>query len=554
MTILELKHVSFQYPGQKKEALKNISFKVSEGEILYVCGPTGAGKSTLLHCLKREIRPLGEMQGEITFCGSPMDSFSKEDLVSQIGIVFQNPDNQTVMDTVMSEMTFGLENLGLPPAEIKQRLSEIAGFFGIEPLFNKSYQHLSGGERQTVNLCAVLAMRPKLLLLDEPISQLDPVAQAEFTGILRRLSDEFGITIIINEHKNTELMTISNKVLFLDEGELHYFGTPRDIASQIILNNDHKALSFLPAPVRLFAAAEGLPISEMPLTIKEARKMVNNNQIFRYDQNDENDENASAFRNPNQAISAENLLFSYRSSPGEMVLKHLDFQAFQGDFIGIVGGNGSGKSTLMKLFCGLASPLDGTIRLGNEKINKMKRSQICDQVFYIPQNPLTYFTCDTVSGEIDLAAQKGKAYRQGYEALLAKFRLSSLLKLHPYDLSGGERQKVLIVCAILRDVQILLLDEATKGLDSNVKKDLGEMLGMLSNAGKTIIMVSHDLEFIASYAKKCALIFDGNLSLLQNTRGFFANNYFYTTAAKRIFRDTLPLVLTIEEVRSHGLS
>ncbi len=549
MKILEMKDLSFTYPEQTEATLKNISFEIREGELVYICGPTGAGKSTLLHCLKREIWPRGTMIGSILFCGCPMEGLPSEDLIRDIGIVFQDPDSQTVMDTVMGEMSFGLENLGLPPAEIKQRLSEVAGYFGVEPLFQKTYQHLSGGERQTVNLCSVLAMRPKVLLLDEPVSQMDPVAQAEFTGMIKRINEEFGITVLINEHRNEELMACADKVLILDHGQIRYFGAPRDVAKKIIANGDKKALSLMPASARLFALASGLQKETLPMTIKEARQMVRKHAIF---------EQKKEYRNlkmhekqPQKGmatLTADNLLFSYCTSQGKTVLKNLDFVAESGDFIGIAGGNGSGKSTLLKLMCGLYEPLDGTVKVGKENIKKMKRDAICNEIFYIPQSPLTYFTFDTVEKELTDAAKKGKKNQTEVESIFRQFELTAHLAKHPYDLSGGERQKILLACAMLRDTKILLLDEATKGLDPQSKKELGDMLTALSHMGKTIIMVSHDLEFMASYAKICALLFDGNLSVMQDTRTFFRDNYFYTTNAKRIFREALPEILTIEEV------
>jgi len=544
MNIIEVKDLSFKYPDQEDYSLKGLDFSIEAGELVYICGPTGAGKSTLLHCLKKEIQPCGELTGSIRFKGTDIRMVSPELLVRKIGIVFQDPENQTVMDTVIGEIAFGLENLGLSPSEIRQRMSEVAGYFGIEPLLQKSYRHLSGGERQTVNLCAVLAMRPEVLLMDEPVSQLDPVAQAEFTSMIRRINEEFGMTILISEHNNEDLLASADKVLILDGGRVSWFGPPREVAGKVSAEKDHRALALLPSPVRLFAGAvaHGDPL---PLTIKEARQMIRKYPVFRRRETP-GPERDDSIRKP--AISAENILFAYVSEPGKPVLKSLDLKISEGEFVGIAGGNGSGKSTLLKLLCGLSEPLDGIVRIGDENIKKMKRGAICDKIFYIPQNPLTYFTYDNVGDELFEAAGKGAAGAEKTDAVIDEFRLRPHLKKHPYDLSGGERQKVLLACAVLRNAGILLLDEATKGLDPASRQDLGKMLSQLSGMGKTIVMVSHDLEFMASFAKKCALLFNGSLSALMDTRSFFRDNYFYTTYAKRIFRDILPDVLTIEEV------
>jgi len=547
--ILELRQVSFRYPGQPREALKDISLEIHAGEIVYVCGPTGSGKSTLLNCLKREIRPRGELTGSIIYDGQEMDAYTDAALIQQIGIVFQNPDNQTVMDTVMGEMAFGLENLGLAAGQIKQRLSEIAGYFGIESLFHKSLQHLSGGEKQKVNLCAALAMRPRLLLLDEPLSQLDPIAQTELIGMIRRLNQEFGITIIISEHNKDDMMVRADKVLVLNQGRQCHFGTLRQVVAEVVNSQDENGIAFMPTPARLYVRTAKIPPADLPLTVKEARHMLHVYPIFRYKRNGVSTE---ARQNHNPALAAENLLFAYRSAPGQAVLKNLDFLAYQGDFIGIVGGNGSGKSTLLKLLAGLLEPMDGMVRIGRDNIRRMKKDVIRGTVFYGPQNPLTYFTQDTVEAELAEASRQGRATAESYGATLRELNLSDLLNMHPYDLSGGERQKILLACAVLRGAQILLLDEATKGLDASVKKELGSVLTELARNGKTIILVSHDLEFMAGFARKCTLLFDGNLSILQSAHDFFRDNYFYTTIAKRIFRESLPDVLTIEEVIADG--
>jgi energy-coupling factor transporter ATP-binding protein EcfA2 len=549
LKLLDVRDLSFTYTDQKKEALSEISFDVLPGEILYICGPTGAGKSTLLHCLKREIRPTGTIKGSILFDGVDMEERSQESLIRDIGIVFQNPFSQSVMDTVMAEMSFGLENIGISASAINRRLSEIAGYFGIEPLFQKTLTHLSGGERQMVNLCSVLAMRPRLLLLDEPVSQLDPVAQSEFTGILRKINEEFGITIIINEHKNEELMALADKVLFLDQGRMHGLGSPRQVVAAIIKQQDEKALCFMPASARLFAPIPGICPEDIPLTVREAKNMLQRFPVF----TTKRAELLNQLERPKEAVLiADNILFSYADNAGQPVLKNLDLKAFPGDIIGIAGGNGSGKSTLLKILCGLADPLDGTVRIDSIKLNKMKRQEICRKIFYIPQNPLTYFTDDTVQKELESAYHNGDHAYESLELFISTFDAAELLAMHPYDLSGGERQKVLLLCALLRGTQILLLDEATKGLDIIARNALGQALEELARSGKTIIMVSHDLEFIASHATKCAMLFDGGLTLPQKKRDFFKDNYFYTTFANRIFRNDLPDVLTMEEVEIDG--
>lgn len=543
MKILELSQLSFRYPNQPRAALKNISLSIRAGEIVYVCGPTGSGKSTLLRCLKREIRPAGEMAGKILYTGRDLDTYSSLELIRDIGMVFQDPEEQTVMDTVMGEMAFGLENMGLATGQIRQRLSETAGYLGLEGILPKSLKQLSGGEKQKVNLGAVLAMRPKLLLLDEPLAQLDPVAQMELIDIIQRINRDFGITIIIAEHNRDELMAMADQMLILNEGRPVRLGKLRQLADEA----DPDDLEFMPVPVRLFAPISLSPPDVLPLTVREARSLLAEYPGFK-------PKNPVRFRleNPSRqpVLEADNVLFAYRGDPGRIVLKHLDFQVHAGDFVGIAGGNGAGKSTLLKILCGLLEPLDGRVRVGGRSRGAGRRD-LSSQIFYIPQNPLTYFTHDRVGAEIDDAARLGGVDPQAHP-VLEELQLHSLLEMHPYDLSGGERQKVLFACAVLRGAQILLLDEATKGLDAQRKKQLGDMLTDLVRTGKTVVLAGHDLEFMARYAQKCTLLFDGQLSNVQPVRDFFRDNYFYATVAGSIFREALPGILTIEEVTWDG--
>ncbi|MDP4110133.1 MAG: ABC transporter ATP-binding protein, partial [Bacillota bacterium] len=368
--LLKAEHFSFSYPGTDKKAIDDVSFELKKGEILLLCGASGSGKSTLLHSIKREISPVGKREGKLLWKGRDMDGLSREELTSSIAMVFQNPESQTVMDTVLSEMAFALENMGQKSADIRRKVSEVCGYFGLSDILHKSPHRISGGQRQMVNLCAALAIRPELILFDEPFSQLDPVAQNDLLTIIRRVNREFGITIMLSEHKTEELASVCDRLMFLDGGKISYFGEPHGVAKDMIQKDDRKALSFLPSPVRIYASLGGIP-GEAPLSIREGREFIAP-YVSRITLRKEENEPEKA--EGKTALTADNLLFSYPDS-ARPVIKNLDLSIKCGDFCAIMGGNGSGKSTLLKLLCGLLAPQDGKIRIGGRDIAKMPREE-----------------------------------------------------------------------------------------------------------------------------------------------------------------------------------
>jgi len=541
MAILETKQLTFTYPDQTNSSLKDISFSVNEGEFIVLCGPSGSGKSTLLRQFKREVTPHGLMSGEIFFRGEPIKEVAPLKLAKEIGMVFQDPENQMVMDRVFEELIFGLENIGITTEEMRKRVAEMVHYFGISHLLNKKIHELSGGQKQTVNLASVLLMEPKLLLLDEPTAQLDPVATKEFIELLKRMNDEFGITVIITEHRLEELLPIADRVIVLEEGQIIQEGSPRNVVSFLKNHKNKRMFSYLPSPSRLYLAySNDISSEQLPLTVKEGKRWVRNLTI-------QPSSTVETHVQPrHEILSLKDVDFQYDKHT-DKVLDRLSLNVYEGEWLAIVGANGTGKSTLLKVMALLESPQRGSVILNKKKMKKPNP----EIIGYLPQNPKLTFIHDTVRAELNDLAVKMKVESIFVKELITYFHLDELLDRHPYDLSGGEMQKVALAGVLLTSPKILLLDEPTKGLDPESKKELGNWLKNLQEQGLTIVMVCHDIEFAATYSTRCAMMFQGNITVSSSAQDFFKGNTFYTTVVSRITRDSnVPEILTVEEAKT----
>ncbi|MBS4174008.1 ABC transporter ATP-binding protein [Bacillus sp. FJAT-49736] len=546
MALLEAKNITFQYPDEDQKALHNISLKVAKGEFIVLCGPSGSGKSTLLRLVKREIAPHGKMTGEILYNGQLLADISNEKLATAIGMVFQDPENQIVMDNVMEELVFGLENIGMPTAEMRKKVAEMIHFFGLEDLLERKTHELSGGQKQLLNLAAVLLMEPDILLLDEPTAQLDPVAAKEFIGMLHRMNEEFGITVIIAEHRLEELFSLADRVIVLERGGKRYDGTPRGIIYDIGRNSANKMYSYLPSSALLYLeGTSAVNEAEIPLTIKEGKRWIEKLRVAEEAGASDSNSDIHSFSKP--LIQLKGIDFQYNKHH-KRILNDLSLNVYEGEWLSIVGANGTGKSTLVRIIAGLQKPQRGSLFLKGKKI----KGPFPFEIGYLPQNPKLFFLQDTIYKELEQIADRfmlqdpeGKI-----QQMLDAFDLIELKDRHPYDLSGGEVQKAALAGVMLSKPSILVIDEPTKGLDPEAKIKLGNLLKSLQNNGLTVIMVTHDIEFAAQYATRCAMMFQGNITSIASPQEFFRGNAFYTTVVNRITRDShVPEVLTVEEAR-----
>lgn len=519
MNIITADKLSFTYHGGN-EALNGISLSVAEGEFVTLCGSSGCGKSTLLRLMKPALSPRGKTSGKIAFFGEDISSLSEYSAACDIGFVMQDPESQIVTDKVWHELAFAPESIGLPQGEIRRRVAEMACYFGIEELFEQSTTSLSGGQKQLLALASAVSVHPKLLLLDEPTSMLDPIAAQTFIDTVSRLNRDLGVTVIIAEHRLEELLPVSDRVIVMEHGSIIADCHPREICS--VLPQEHSMLLAMPVAVRLYSRGGGE--NNAPLSVREGR----NNAICRKAIEKLFPDTATSHSIEGEIlISARDLWVSYdRNSPD--VLKRASLDVCAGRIYAVLGGNGSGKTTLLKCLAGMIRPLGG----------KVKRKKDITTAF-LPQNPCELFTEDTAREELMSVTEQ-------YNDIAERFGLIPLLDNHPYDLSGGERQRLALAKLMLKKPDVLLLDEPTKGMDAASKEHFSDMLYQLATEGMAVVLVTHDTELAAKCADVCGMLFNGEMINEASPSEFFAENYFYTTPARRITRGIREGIISLD--------
>ena len=555
MEKIRIEELTFKYPLSEKNALEGISFSIGKSEFVAVCGKSGCGKSTLLRHMKKSMIPYGEKKGKVLIDGISVEEQDDRLSATKIGFVQQNPDNQLVTDKVWHELAFGLENLGYSNAIIKRRVAEMASYFGIQNWFRMDVADLSGGQKQLLNLASVMAMQPEILILDEPASQLDPLAATEFLNTVYRINRDLGTTVILSEHRLEEVFPMADQVLVLDEGHILTKGNPRTVATELAsIDNGkpHPMFHGMPHVIRIFAETDYISESNLPLTVREGRLLLDNiieNSDFEKPGAD------SAPYNETQSMGKENynkgedyysllirdVFFKYEKS-GKHILRGINLNVKRGTVNCLLGGNGSGKSTLLKTIIGIEKPQRGKITIAEG-----------EKIALVPQDPQALFTEITVEEEM----YEGMAFMdlteeekiQNVEKMLVTMGIAHLAKANPYDLSGGEQQRLAIGKVMTYGPTVLLLDEPTKGLDPFFKITLGNILRGLAETGTTIFMVSHDIDFCASYGDICSMIFDGEISATGSSHEFFRGNSFYTTTANKLTRKWRNDLVLSEEVR-----
>lgn len=551
MALFEIKDLDFTYPDAGVPAIQKINFSIEQGEFMVICGKSGCGKTTLLRHFKTVMTPYGKREGKILFEGQPLEEISVRKQSAEIGYVLQSPDNQIVTDKVWHELAFGVENLGYDQQTIRLRVAEMASFFGIQNWFSKNVEELSGGQKQLLNLASVMAMQPKVLVLDEPTSQLDPIAASEFLATIRKINLDLGITVIIIEHRLEEVFPMADKVLVLEDGKQTFFDTPRMVGKELA---DHDLFLAMPSPVQIYnkTGQEGV----CPLTVCEGRNWLEEHYKGQEEIKEEVKYPVKKRKNLSKkeaVISVKEVWFRYEKE-GKDIVRDLSLQVKKGELFCILGGNGTGKSTTLSLLSGIHRPYRGKIFLQGRDIRKIPEKELFHHFLgVLPQNPQSLFVGNTVEEDLwemvnELSPLKRKEHKEKIEQVVEDTEIGHLLHMHPYDLSGGEQQRAALAKVLLLEPEILLLDEPTKGLDGFYKSKLAGIFKRLQEKGITILMVSHDIEFCASYADTCAMFFDGAVVTACDSREFFTGNSFYTTAANRMARHIFPDAVTVKDV------
>ena len=580
MNLVEIKDFGFSYPESSRKVLEHVNLNIKEGTLNVIMGRSGCGKSTLLRQLKSVLAPAGEKEGEILYRNIPLRDTDHRTQSQEIGFVMQNPDNQIVTDKVWHELAFGLESLGYDNATIRLRVAEMASYFGIQKWFYKNVSELSGGQKQLLNLASVMAMHPSLLILDEPTSQLDPIAASDFLETVKKINRDIGTTVLLTEHRLQDIIPYADRVFVMDEGTLFLEGKPREIGTKL-KEQHHGMFLSMPVPMQIYAGTDSA--LTCPLTVSEGRQWIreyieekgikkehNQQPNQRLELPGEKNENETAGffghlkrqkENTPPAIQMKDVWFRYEKDSPD-VIQDLSLEVKKGEFYALVGGNGTGKSTTLSLLGRVHQPYSGRIYLDGKDLRSFSdRKLYCGYLGVMPQNPQSIFLKKTVledlysviggkkekpSNEYPISMKKEKAI----EGIVSLTHLEGLLERHPYDLSGGEQQRLALAKVLLLRPKILLMDEPTKGMDAEYKEELGSILNKQQSHGMTIFMIYHDVEFVSEYADTTGLFFEGNIVTSKKTRDFFAGNNFYTTAANRMARGLFPEAVTGKDVVS----
>jgi len=528
--LIRLREFSFTYSGADKPALNRINLTIEDGQFVLITGASGGGKSTLCRCCNGLVPHFygGRISGRAEVQGMDIVAHPPKELATKVGMVFQDPENQLVTTDVEREIAFGLENLGYPRNLIARRIEEALDTAGIANLRFARNIELSGGEKQKVAIASVLALHPEILVLDEPTSELDPQSAEEVLRLLERLNDELGLTVILIEQRLDRVVHLVDRMLVMGGGEIIADGTPREV-----MGGDSQGLGIgLPPVIRLMRQLRGkeLALNGLPLTVKDARlqlqKVLREVKTAGF---------AGGGAKAEPVLNVDKLWFSY----GERaVLRNINLDIGRGEFIAVMGRNASGKTTLVKQFNGLLKPTKGRVRLGGVDTRKSSVASLSRRVGYVFQNPNDHLFADSVEDEIAFSLRNRGAgeteINKAVEQMLNEFELGRYRKSYPRNLSGGEKQRVALASVLVGQPEIIVLDEPTRGMDYVLKKKLINYLDDYRQRGKTVIMVSHDVETIAECAQRVVLLSEGRVVVEGNKREVLAKALLFSPQINRL--------------------
>jgi energy-coupling factor transport system ATP-binding protein len=540
---IEIKNLTFTYPQSRTQALSDIDLTVPGGQFVLLLGGSGSGKTTLIRAMAGLLKDFygGTHEGRVSIQGRDIKAFSRRDLVQRVGVVFQDPESQLVMTTGEEEMAFGLENLGLSNSLMQRRIMEVSSALSLSPYKSRYVHELSGGQKQKMVLGSVLAMQPDILLLDEPTSQLDPVAGEEILTLIRRLNEENGITVILAEQKLERCIHFADRIIAMSSGRI--VRDSKDVAA-IAGWSFKNRLPMVPPLSRLFA---GLGYEEIPVTVKEGRRLVKEKSLL-VSGAGANPAVSPVVEPPEEVpvLELENLWFAYPD--GHEVLKDIGLTFRAGSFNVVMGENGGGKTTLLKQINGLLRPGRGRVMMDGGDIRKVPVEKLSARVAYLSQESGDYLFMPTVREEVVFSLDHLGIPDEGrVDRILEKLSIREFEKEYSRDLSAGERQRVALASVLVGDPRILLLDEPTRGLDYRLKEELGELLLALVAGGMTVIVVSHDVEFAAEYAENIVLLYEGRVVESGDKHRILSDSTFYSPQISKLFKNYQEGVVTLSQ-------
>lgn len=547
MKLFTCEQLIYQYPMTRRPALRELSLSISAGEFVLLIGRSGSGKSTFLRALNGLVPRFygGQIAGDILFAGQKLDRLTQRYIVENIGFLQQDPERQLLLDQVERELAFGLENLQIAPEQIRSRLAEVSHLFNLGHLLSHSSAQLSGGEKQRLALAGILATYPQVLLLDEPTSQLDPIHAEEVLHAVRRLNEEWGMTILMSEHRLDRCFHLADRLLLFEDGRITFDGSPASFLEEAKRHVPWQ--QFLPPISRHFLTEQ---ISDtIPITVKEARQTTH---PFAAAKRCESEGTSEAlipkpgllqrlgtwWNTKGQSAKEDALLAISKGTAGYPehpdVLRELTFSIRSGDRIALFGENGAGKSTLAKVLAGAVPLRKGELIWQDQVVQKPPAEERSRKVGYLSQNPNDYFLHDTVAEELAaLDDADGRSF-------LDMLGLTPYLDRHPHDLSGGEKQRLALAIVLANRPRLLLLDEPTRGLDQSEKEKLVELLHALPV--EATLLITHDVEFAARFANRVAILYRGQIVADGVPEQIFSQSFYYMPQVYKWRRQSTPFL------------
>lgn len=536
--MIQLENVSYTYPGVDQPILKNVNLTIREGELTLVTGASGSGKSTLLRCLNGLTPHFsgGTLQGAIRVAGLDPVQASPQVMCRRVGFVFQDPETQFVVDRVEDEIAFALENAALPRKEMQVRVKQALEWLHLLPLRQRRLETLSGGERQRVAIASALVFQPRILVLDEPTSQLDPQSAEDVLQVLERLKRDLGLTIVLAEHRLERILPFTDRLVYL----------PGDQA-EIVQGEPRQVLECIPLRPPLAELAVAMGWKPIPLTIEEARAFIapttppentrtptTRKPITAFSSIETSPAKHLAPSRNRPYLRASNISVHYGSY---QALRNVSLEVRPGEILALMGANGAGKSTLLRTMIGLIAPTGGQVWLEDQSITAMDTSEVCRRVGFLPQDPNALLFADTVLDELKITLRNHGLTQTDAQLVefLEQIGLSSKSAAYPRDLSSGERQRVALGAITVTRPGALLLDEPTRGLDYQTKISLARLLEQFRKNDMAILVVTHDVELAAAIADRVAILEEGRIAICDRPVIAFSHSPLFMPQIARLY-------------------
>jgi len=530
--MIRFNQVTFIYPGSEKPAIQDVSVSIPPQGLTLIVGNSGSGKSTFLRCINGLIPHFsgGTITGDIRINELDPIKESPKIMARHVGFVFQDPESQFIVDRVEDEIAFALENKAVPRPEMIKRVNKIMDLLEINNLRNRNLDTLSGGEKQRVAIASALVLRPEILILDEPTSQLDALSAKEVLELLIKINKELNLTILLAEHRIERILPYTSLIISFESNKTGVLiGSPREILRKTLLN---------PPVVQL---AKELDWQPLPLTVDEALPF---SQHITIDKKYKSSNNPPLQSSNNPMINIKHITFSYNEAS---ILNNVSLNVHSGEILSLLGANGTGKTTLLRLIVGILNPQSGEIFISGENIKGKNVAEICKNVGYLPQDPNSLLFADRAIDELTytLRNRTKKADKEWEKnadlqaiSLLRNLEIEDIAFKYPRDLSVGQKQRVALGAVSITNPKALLLDEPTRGLDYQSKQILGSILSNWRSQGTAILLVTHDIEFIAEFADRVALLENGEISSIGEPTKLLRNFEDFTPQIAQLFPDT----------------